>query len=240
MDMLPPKSARPGQKLGDMALQSPDDVDIRGGRVVRLRELRSLYGEFADLRAKLAQVERIIVSAGIQVPDGALPVSSLQFSATDRLAGRATAGAGPGEEITCTSAARSILDDASIAAIRATLGVPAYEVDPLWAPTITAQAGTFTTVSAAGWLVRVEDLVDFFARITITTVGTATGGVLIDLSPFTPADNFVGAGVHAAAPFTGLTVANAGGAKALVLNDNATSPIAAGAVLWCGGRFLRS
>jgi hypothetical protein len=42
-------------------------------------------------------------------------------SATDRLLGRSTAGAGDIEEITCTAAARSILDDATVADIRTTL-----------------------------------------------------------------------------------------------------------------------
>ena len=42
-------------------------------------------------------------------------------SATDRLLGRSTAGAGDIEEIACTAAARSILDDATVADIRTTL-----------------------------------------------------------------------------------------------------------------------
>lgn len=48
-------------------------------------------------------------------------VSSVQFTTNDVILGRATAGAGAGEEIVCTSAARSILDDATVAAIRTTL-----------------------------------------------------------------------------------------------------------------------
>jgi hypothetical protein len=44
-------------------------------------------------------------------------------SATDRLLGRSTAGAGVIEEITCTAAGRAILDDANASAQRTTLGV---------------------------------------------------------------------------------------------------------------------
>lgn len=44
-------------------------------------------------------------------------------SATDRLLGRSTAGAGVVEEITCTSAGRALLDDADAAAQRSTLGL---------------------------------------------------------------------------------------------------------------------
>jgi hypothetical protein len=45
-------------------------------------------------------------------------------TATDRLLGRSTAGAGDVEEITCTAAGRALLDDADAAAQRTTLGVP--------------------------------------------------------------------------------------------------------------------
>lgn len=44
-------------------------------------------------------------------------------SATDRLLGRSTAGAGDIEEITCTAAGRAILDDADATAQRTTLGL---------------------------------------------------------------------------------------------------------------------
>lgn len=46
-------------------------------------------------------------------------------SATDRLLGRVTSGAGDVEEITCTAAGRAILDDADAAAQRTTLGLGA-------------------------------------------------------------------------------------------------------------------
>lgn len=47
------------------------------------------------------------------------------FSATNKLLGRATAGAGAGEEIACTAAGRALLDDADAAAQRTTLGLAA-------------------------------------------------------------------------------------------------------------------
>lgn len=46
-------------------------------------------------------------------------------TATDRLLGRSTAGAGTVEEITCTAAGRALLDDADAAAQRTTLGLGA-------------------------------------------------------------------------------------------------------------------
>ncbi|MFN9899599.1 MAG: hypothetical protein ACK55Z_12595, partial [bacterium] len=43
-------------------------------------------------------------------------------SATDKMLGRASAGSGDVEEITCTAAGRALLDDADASAQRTTLG----------------------------------------------------------------------------------------------------------------------
>jgi chemotaxis protein histidine kinase CheA len=50
-----------------------------------------------------------------------LAPADIDFSATDRLLGRSTSGAGDGEEITCTAAGRALLDDASASDQRTTL-----------------------------------------------------------------------------------------------------------------------
>lgn len=56
--------------------------------------------------------------------DDAVTYAKIQnVSATDRLLGRSTAGAGNVEEITCTAAGRALLDDASAADQRTTLGL---------------------------------------------------------------------------------------------------------------------
>jgi hypothetical protein len=53
-------------------------------------------------------------------------------SATDRILGRSSAGAGVVQEITCTSFGRSLIDDADAAAARVTIGCP-----PTGSPTFT-------------------------------------------------------------------------------------------------------
>lgn len=50
-----------------------------------------------------------------------------------------------------------------------------------WTPTVTPQAGTFTTVGASGGYYVIGKLVHFSVTITITTVGTASGAMSIAL-----------------------------------------------------------
>ena len=60
------------------------------------------------------------------VSDNQITYAKIQdVTATDRLLGRSTAGAGDIEEITCTAAGRALLDDADAAAQRTTLGLGA-------------------------------------------------------------------------------------------------------------------
>lgn len=65
----------------------------------------------------------VIVNGDIS-PSAGITYGKLQdVSATDKLLGRSSAGAGDIEEIACTAAGRALLDDADAAAQRVTLGV---------------------------------------------------------------------------------------------------------------------
>lgn len=60
------------------------------------------------------------------IADNGVPYDKIQdVSATDKILGRSSAGAGDIEEITCTAAGRALLDDADAAAQRTTLGAAA-------------------------------------------------------------------------------------------------------------------
>lgn len=72
-------------------------------------------------------------------------------SATDKLLGRSTAGAGDVEEITCTAAGRALLDDVDAAAMRATIGAAALAGSAL-------QTFSVATATAAGHAVTKAQL----------------------------------------------------------------------------------
>ena len=94
------------------------------------------------------------------IADNAVTYAKIQdVSATDKILGRSTAGAGVVEEISCTSAGRALLDDADASAQRTTLGlaigtdVQAYDADNAVtdaAQTFTkAQRGSISAISVA-------------------------------------------------------------------------------------------
>jgi hypothetical protein len=89
----------------------------------------------------------ITISGGVWTIDaGAVSYSKIQnVSATDRVLGRQTAGAGSIEEITCTAAGRALIDDADAAAQRTTLGLAAGATAGL-ATTSEIWAGTASTL----------------------------------------------------------------------------------------------
>jgi len=88
-------------------------------------------------------------------------------SATDRLLGRSTAGAGDIEEITCTAAGRALLDDANAAAQRTTLDVQS-KTDFQTPGSIGSLALVLVDSANAGFIIQIGSSIT-----NPTTVGTA-------------------------------------------------------------------
>ena len=100
-----------------------------------------------DLKAPLASPT---FTGTVTVPNDAISYAEIQnVSATDCLLGRSTAGAGDIEEITCTAAARSILDDTTVAAILTTIG-GAPAANPVFTGTVTIPDGALAIADTSG------------------------------------------------------------------------------------------
>jgi hypothetical protein len=107
-----------------------------------------------------------------------------------------------------------------------------------FAPTITSQTGTFTTVSAAGSFLQVGKLVSFICSITITTAGTAAGNTIMPLPVGTLKRAFACGGVETALTGKSLGAFGAASASSLnVRNYDVSTAIASGNVLTISGAY---
>jgi hypothetical protein len=91
-------------------------------------------------------------------------------SATDKLLGRSTAGAGDVEEISCTSFGRSLIDDADAAAARATLGA-GYDFTCQTANGVTVGSGL--TVYAVPFFGGSFNATETNRQLTVKSAGVA-------------------------------------------------------------------
>lgn len=117
--------------LGSLSTQSANGVAITGGTITGITDLAVSDGgtgasDPSGARANLGLGSLSTLSSvdTAQITNSAVTYAKMQnVSATDKLLGRSSAGAGIVEEITCTAAGRALLDDATAAAQLTTLGL---------------------------------------------------------------------------------------------------------------------
>lgn len=160
------------------------------------------------------------------IPSDTVTYAKMQnISATDKLLGRSTTGSGDVEEITCTAAGRAILDDASAADQRTTLGlvigidVQAYDLvlEEIASQTITTESTTSRTLN----------LTDANDYIRCTNSGATTITIPLNSSVAFPVGTQIdvfqaGAGQVAFAAGAGVTINKAEGLKISAQNKAAS------------------
>lgn len=115
---------------------------------------------------------------GVDLLSQLLTATGAQVSATDKVLGRSSAGAGVVEEITCTSAGRALIDDADNTAQRATLGLGMFTpAESTAAPNATVPVESLTANNSGFADIDIA-LVAKGQGATLAQVpdGTATGG----------------------------------------------------------------
>lgn len=128
----------------------------------------------------LRQFTAWIRDAFTDVISGTLEVTIIGPIATNTIVGRATAGSGQAEEITCTAAGRNLLDDVSASAQRATLGLGTSAI----VDTGTSGAKTPLLSTANTWtLVQTFSAPPIVPTYTVAGVPSATpAGQLVYIS----------------------------------------------------------
>ena len=106
--------------------------------------------------SKLDQSSTTKIGTTALADDGVTYAKIQNVTATDRLLGRSSANAGIVEEIVCTAAGRALLDDATAAAQRATLGIDAN--DSVTFGTVTANLSSSSATITGGTVTGITDL----------------------------------------------------------------------------------
>jgi hypothetical protein len=126
-------------------------------------------GAFADIKVDADNYTALSVGTAAVANDAITYAKIQNVSATDKLLGRSSSGAGDVEEIACTAAGRALIDDADAATQRTTLGlaiganVQAYDAGLASIAGLTTSADTLIYTTAS----------DTYATSTLTAAGRA-------------------------------------------------------------------
>ncbi len=119
-----------------------------------------------------------------EIDDEAVTYAKMQHvSATDKVLGRSTAGAGDVEEIACTAAGRALLDDSSAAAQRVTL-----KINSLWISDYANLAAAITAIGATETTLIIDSPTTLTANVTIPStlsLKILKGGSIVNASTYT-------------------------------------------------------
>jgi hypothetical protein len=175
------------------------------GDVAILDEIIVASGNISSGAVTTSAIEDAAVTT-IKIAEQAVTLNKLAPTSTSNvILGRATASGGTVEEITCTAAARSILDDASVADIRTTLALG----------TLATQNGTFSGTSSG------DNTGDQTITLTGDVTGTGTGSFATTIA----ASAVTEAAIATDAVSTGKILANA--VTAEKLDDDSAAVVAA-------------
>jgi hypothetical protein len=175
------------------------------GDVAVLDEIIVASGNISSGAVTTSAIEDAAVTT-IKIAEQAVTLNKLAPTSTSNvILGRATASGGTVEEITCTAAARSILDDASVADIRTTLALG----------TLATQNGTFSGTSSG------DNTGDQTITLTGDVTGTGTGSFATTIAVSAVTE----AAIATNAVSTGKILANA--VTAEKLDDDSAAVVAA-------------
>ena len=178
----------PGAKLVDASVTAAK-LATNSVSTAKIVDLAVTTGKLAPDAVTTAEIAAGAVTATeiaadavttAKVINDAVTYAKIQnVSATDKILGRATAGAGDVEEITCTAAGRALLDDADAAAQRTTLAL-----------------GTIATQSAGAVAITggtLSGLTSIAATTATLTSAAITSGSVTGITDITVADGGTGA-----------------------------------------------
>lgn len=135
----------------------------------------------ARMPALTGDVTTVAGAVATTIANDAVTYAKMQnLSATDRLLGRFSAGAGDVEEISCTAFGRSLIDDSDAAAGRATLGLGAAALKNIGTsgdavPVLNGAATTWAAGATFGGAVSITGTLAATGRADIANTVRATG-----------------------------------------------------------------